>query len=86
MMEKAYDLKALGQKIKEKAAADGLHLAEEAVEKLAKAAYLGFKEWAQESAVVSTNKIDDMFAPAYNFADALVLPQIEAIDLDGDGQ
>lgn len=85
-MEKAYDLKALGQKIREKAQADGLHIAEEAIEKLAKAAYVGFKEWTAESAALSTNKIDDMFIPALGFADALVLPQIEAIDLDGDGQ
>lgn len=85
-MEKAYDLKALGQKIKEKAAADGLTLAEEAVEKLAKAAYLGLKDWAKESAVLSETKIDDFITPAYDYLDSFVMPQIDKIDIDGDGQ
>jgi hypothetical protein len=85
-MEKAYELKALGQKIKEKAAAEGLTIAEEAVETLAKAAYMGTKEWAQESAVLSETKIDDFVAPFYNHADQFVMPQIEKIDLDKDGK
>jgi hypothetical protein len=84
-MEKAYELKALGAKILEKAKADGLEIAEEAVEKLAKAAYFGVKEWAQESAALSETKVDDFIAPFYNYADQYVLPQIEKIDLDGDG-
>ena len=86
MMTKAYDLKALGQKIKEKAAADGLTIAEDAVEKLAKAAYLGLKEWGKESAVLSTTKVDDFVAPFYDQLDVVVNPQIDKIDLDGDGK
>lgn len=84
-MQKAYDLKELGLKIKAKMAADGLEIAEEAVEKLAKAAYLGLKEWGQESAVLSESKIDDFIAPFYGQLDSFVLPQIEKIDLDGSG-
>ncbi|MBO9666961.1 MAG: hypothetical protein J7501_09125 [Bdellovibrio sp.] len=85
-MEKAYELKALGQYIKEEAAKDGLHLAEEAVEKLAKAAYRGTKRWAKESAVLSPNKVDDVLMLSYDFADQIVEPAIEKLDLDGDGK
>lgn len=85
-MEKAYELKALGQKIAEKAKADGLHIAEEAVEKLAKAAYFGVKEWMQESAVLSSTKIDDVLVPFLQYADSVVIAQIEKLDLDKDGK
>lgn len=85
-MEKAYDLKALGQMIKDEAAKEGLTIAEEAVEKLAKAAYVATKAWATESAVLSPTKIDDFIAPFYGQLDVVVLPQIEKIDLDGNGQ
>ncbi len=85
-MEKAYDLKALGSKIVAKAKADGLSIAEEAAEKLAKAAYMGAKEWAVESAALSANKVDDFVAPFYGYVDGYVLPQIEKLDLDGDGK
>lgn len=84
-MEKAYELKALGQKIAEKAKARGLTLAEEAVEALAESAYLGTKEWAVESAALSANKIDDFIAPFYGYLDGVVLPQIKKIDLDQSG-
>lgn len=85
-MEKAYDIKALGLKIKEEAAKRGLTLAEEAVEALGAAAYLGTKVWAQESAVLSDNKIDDFIAPFYGHLDGVVLPAIEKLDLDKDGK
>lgn len=85
-MEKAYELKALGEKIVSKAKEDGLSIAEEAVEKLAKAAYMGMKEWFSESAALSSTKIDDVLVPFVNFADGIVLPQIEKIDLDKDGK
>lgn len=85
-MEKAYDIKALGQIIIEEAKKDGLNVAEEAAEKLAKAAYKGQKRWMKESALLSENKIDDVFIPFYEMADAVVMPLIEKIDLDGDGK
>lgn len=81
-MEKAYDLKALGEKLKTK----GLPIAEEALEAAGAKVYLAIKEWAQESAVISEMKIDDIIAPFYNQLDAVVLPAIEKIDLDGNGQ
>jgi len=84
-MDKAYDLKALGQKIAEKAKEDGLHLAEEAAEKLAKAAYFGVKEWAKGSAGLSANPIDDFAAKFYDQLDRFIIPQIEKLDLDHDG-
>lgn len=85
-MEKAYDIKALGQMILEESKKDGLHLAEEAVETIAKAAYVAVKNWATESAKLSESKIDDFIAPFYGQIDSFVLPQIEKIDLDGDGK
>lgn len=85
-MKTAYDVAELGEIIIAEAKKDGLIIAEEAIEKLAKAAYVGFKTWAKESAVLSDNKIDDMLAPFLDHADAIVMPQIEKIDLDGDGQ
>lgn len=85
-MEKAYSIKALGGKIAEKAKAEGLPIAEEALEKLGKSVYLGFKEWSKESAALSENKIDDFAAPFLDNLDHIVLPQIEKIDLNGDGK
>lgn len=86
-MEKAYDLKDLARKIV--AHADPGHVAEMAeaeLEKIARAAYLGFKEWAKESAALSETKVDDFLAPFYDQADPFVLPQIEKIDLNKDGK
>lgn len=85
-MEKAYDIKALGQIIIEEAKKDGLTVAEEAAEKLAKAAYRGQKRWLKESAILSENKIDDVIVPFYDMADSIVEPLIEKIDIDGDGK
>lgn len=85
-METAYELKALGLKIKEEAAKDGLTLAEETLERLAKAVYIGTKAWAKESAVKSETKIDDFIAPFYDQMDAFVIPQIERLDLNKDGK
>lgn len=81
----AYSLKALGEKVLAKAQAEGLTVAEEAVEVLAKAAYLGLKEWATESAAASENKIDDFIVPFYGHLDQFVLEQITKIDLDKSG-
>ena len=82
---KAYDLKVLGQKIKEEAAKDGLLMAEETIEKLAKAAYFATKAWAKESAQLSETKIDDFIAGFYDQMDPFVIPQIEKLDLNKDG-
>ena len=75
-MEKAYDLKALGLKLKEQ----GLPILENALEESALKAYTAVKEWAKESAVLSDNKIDDVVAPFYDNLDPLVLPMIDKID------
>lgn len=84
--KKPYELKDLGEKIIAKAKEDGLEIAEEAVEKLAKAAYYGTKEWFAESAALSQTKVDDIMVPFVNFADSIVIPQIEKIDLNQDGK
>ncbi len=85
-MDKADDLKDLGVKIKVEAEAEGLALAEEAIEKLGKAAYLGLKEWLIESANLSPNPADDIAVKFICYVDQLIMPQIEKIDLDGDGK
>lgn len=85
-MQKAYDLKALGEAIAEEAKKDGLTVAEEGLEKLGKAVYMGFKGWAKASAVLSDTKIDDYIASLYDHADGFVVPQIEKLDLDKDGK
>ena len=84
-MEKAYDLKALGEKIRDHAATEGLPIAEEALEKLGMAVYDGMKDWFHESAVITETKLDDFIVPLWDLADQYVMPQIEKIDLDGDG-
>jgi hypothetical protein len=84
-MEKPYELKALGQKIIAKAKADGLELAEEAAEKLAKAAFHGTQEWLDESAAMTGTPLDDLAVKALDMAAGRIEAQIEKIDLDGDG-
>lgn len=81
-MEKAYDIKALGQKLKDA----GLPLAEEQLEAQAGQAYVAIKQWLVESAALSENKIDDIVAGFYAQLDPIVLPLIASIDLDKDGK
>jgi CO dehydrogenase/acetyl-CoA synthase beta subunit len=72
-MEKAYDLKDLAEKLKAK----GLPVLEDTAEKV----YEAVKEWAQESAVVSENKVDDMVMPlAFPMLDKVVVPALNKID------
>lgn len=85
-MNKAYDVKELGEMIAAEAKKDGLVLTEQAVEALGKAAYMGTKKWAKESASLSETPYDDFIAPFYDKIDAFVIPQIEKLDLDGDGK
>jgi hypothetical protein len=75
-MDKAYDLKALGLKLKGK----GLPVLEEAAEAAAGQCYLALKEWLQESAVLSENKIDDVVMPFIGQLDSMILPLIDKID------
>lgn len=75
-MEKAYDLKVLGEKLKAK----GLPILEEAAEATAKEVYLAVKEWLKESAPLSEGKIDDFIAPFYDKLDPIVLAAIDKID------
>ena len=85
-MNQAYELKALGELVIAEAKKDGLMIAEEAVEKLAKAVYIGGKQWFKESAALTVTPVDDFASGLFGYADPLVLPAIEAIDLDGDGK
>lgn len=71
-MDKAYDLKALGSKLKDK----GLELAEDSAGHV----YQALKEWFTESAALSSNPFDDMVVPFLSQVDAVVLPQIDKID------
>ena len=82
-MEKAYDLKALGQKLMAK----GLPIAEGALEASALQCWEAVKEWTLESAVMSENKFDDAIAPmAIGAMDPVVQSEIAKVDIDGDGK
>ena len=85
-MEVAYDAKELLKKVQAKAAEHGLTMAEESLEVLIKAVWAGVKEWGNESAVISANPVDNFVMPALNFLDGYIIPQIDKIDLDGDGK
>jgi len=71
--KKAYDLKLLGEKCKDQ----GLELAEEAVEQLAKATFA----WLKESAEISVTPYDNMgFAVALPELEKLAFKAIDKID------
>jgi len=69
---KAYDPKELIQEAK----AQGLDLAEEAAELLAKSVF----SWLKKSAEASENKIDDVLALGYKYAEEEALKLIDKID------
>lgn len=75
-MEKAYDLKKLGEMLK----AEGFPVLADAAEITAAKAYQVVKKWAKESAVLSPNKIDDFVAGFYDQIDPIVLPEIDKIN------
>ena len=71
-MEKAYDLKDLGSKLKEK----GLDLAEDAAGIVLDATM----DWLGESAIKSENKIDDILVPLLMAVKPYIKDQIDKID------
>lgn len=71
-MTKAYDVKDLAEKLKQKGMPE--------IEDMAVIAYQAIKEWAIESAALSENKIDDVLMPALTFLDGMILPAIDKID------
>lgn len=77
-MEKAYDLKILGERLKAK----GLVVAEDAAEEI----YKETKDWIEESARLSKTPYDDMALIVFPQLDNLVLPQIDKIDGQVDGE
>lgn len=85
-MEKAYDGKELLKKVQSKLAEKGLTMAEESLEVIIKQTWSGLKEWGNESAILSANPVDNFIMPALNFLDGYIMPEIEKIDLDGDGK
>ena len=71
-MEKAYDVKELGRRLKEA----GLIELEDAVGGV----YKEVSAWIKESAIMSENPYDDIVAVAFPHLDKVVLPKIDAID------
>lgn len=71
-MEKAYDLKELGLRLKAK----GLVEAED----LALEIYKEVKQFLRDSAALSATPYDNLAVPFLDQLDALVLPQIDKID------
>ncbi len=71
-MEKAFDTKVLGEKLKEK----GLVVAEVAAEEVVHVVV----DWLQESVLLSENKFDDIAVAFLPQLKAALLEQIEKID------
>jgi len=71
-VDKAYDLKGLTDKMKER----GLDLAEDA----ALIVYESLQSWLIESAMLSENKYDDLLAVLLPSIDGYVKEQIDKID------
>jgi hypothetical protein len=71
-MVQAYDIKVLGERLKEK----GLVQAEV----MALDVYKELKAWIVESAVISATPYDNLVVPFIDQLDALVLPEIDKID------
>lgn len=71
-MEKAYDLKELGEKLKEA----GLPVAEEAAEKVVGKVF----EWLKDSAVLSKNPYDDMAMFVYPKIEEFIKEKLDKID------
>jgi hypothetical protein len=75
-MEKAYDLKDLAKKISDTEIPALKNVAEEEVKHI----YAAVKTWLKESAVLSTNKVDDLVMPFIDQLDGVVLPAVDKID------
>lgn len=75
-MEKAYDLKALGDRL-EKA---GIPLLRKSAEETAKVVYKEFKGWLKDSADISPNPYDNMVVASFGIVDNVVDPLIDKID------
>jgi hypothetical protein len=71
-MEKAYDIKVLGEKLKAK----GLDIAEESLKVLVGETL----DWIQESAPLSASTVDDYAAMAIPFIKPKILEAIDKID------
>ena len=80
-MEKAYDLKVLGERLQ----AQGLPIANDMLEEVAAKVYVEIKEWAKESAPISSTPIDDFIAPFYDQLDRVIFPAIDNFDGEDDG-
>jgi hypothetical protein len=71
-MEKAYDIKELGLKLKAK----GLDIAEESLKIIVEESF----DWLEESAKLSPNMYDDMMAMVYPQAKSYVIAQVDKLD------
>ena len=77
-MEKAYDLKVLGEKIKAK----GLDLAEDALEIVVEELF----QWVEESAKASKSPYDDMGLVVLPQLKKLALEQVDKVDGEKDSE
>ena len=71
-MEKSYDLKDLGKRLKEK----GLVELEDGAEAIVKELFA----WLRESAIMSPNVYDDMAMIVYPKIEEMILSQVDKID------
>lgn len=85
-MEKAYDLKVLGEMVAARARASGLLVVEDGLEHLGADIFAAFQEWATQSAELTPTQIDNF---AFSFLEKVkpfVDTQIVKLDLNGDGK
>lgn len=71
-MEKAYDLKALGERLKSK----GLVQLENEAQDIVKETFA----WLKESAAISVNPFDDVAATLYPMIETKIEEQVDKID------
>lgn len=71
-MEKAYDAKALVEKLKD----EGMDVAEDAAKAVTKAVL----DWVKESAKLSESTLDDLLVPVVELAEPHILKELDKID------
>lgn len=74
--KKTYDLKKLGEKLKDK----GLDIAEDSLALVVEETF----DWVAESAVASENKYDDLLVGVIPAAKKVILAQVDKLDKEDD--
>lgn len=79
-MTKPYDLTALGAAVVTAAKANGLEVADHALDVLATSVYQATKQWVKDSAAMSPSFVNDLIVKYVDDLDGYVLPQIAKLE------